>query len=166
MKRKWLIVVGVVLAGVVGAERYGRPVMAQVRAALVQNVDEPGRNPFAFSETASGDGGAVFNVPAGKRYVVQQFSEACQRNRGTPAVVFLSGRTNSTSVFLFAPATVTPNGTSPNGASSYLYSATGTTPLYADPGSTLQIAIETDILSSTELASCSFSVSGYVINNP
>ena len=157
MKRKWLIVVGVVLAVVVAAERYGRPVMAEVRAALVQNVDEPGRNPFAFS-TVSGSL-AQFSVPAGKRYVVQQFTAECvlTTTPTTPILVYVAGFTNGINVVALAPASV-----SPSFAGESLANGTGTTPLYADPGSSVFVYI-TD---TAQVSDCAFYVSGYVINNP
>ena len=161
MKSKWLIVVGAVLAVVVAAERYGRPVMAEVRAALVQNVDEPGRNPFAFSAfitQSQGPTTTTFSVPAGKRYVVQQFSAQCTLTpTSTPFVVTLQGTTNGTSVQAYAPSSLI--------GSLFdlpVFAGRGTTPLYADPGSSLTVGIATQVV----VNDCSYSVSGYVINNP
>ena len=58
------------VAGVFGA----KPLMAQVRAALIQNVDEPGRNPYQetqFATCAGQNCNFTFEpVPAGKRLVL------------------------------------------------------------------------------------------------
>lgn len=59
---------------------YAQPLVAQVRAAFVQNVDEPGRNPFQEGQLTlacnlPGDCAIVFPaVPAGKRLVVNNVS--------------------------------------------------------------------------------------------
>src|SRR5262245_28788450 len=76
---------------------YAEPVIAQVRAALVQNVDEPGRNPFAVASSSQNFG--LFTVPAGKRYVIEGFSASCQvDNTGFLAVVALQAMTGGVSV--------------------------------------------------------------------
>jgi hypothetical protein len=53
-----------------------KPVMAQVRAALVKNIDEPGRSPFTLRIDCNGSsnfcvGTSATAVPAHKRFVVQ-----------------------------------------------------------------------------------------------
>ena len=56
---------------------YAKPLLSQVRAALVENVDEPGRNPYSSTKSLPGIciGNNACNlfftpVPAGKRLVV------------------------------------------------------------------------------------------------
>jgi hypothetical protein len=55
-----------------------KPVMAQVRPALVQNIDEPGRSPYTLTLFCSTEastnlcsGTSATAVPANKRFVVQ-----------------------------------------------------------------------------------------------
>jgi hypothetical protein len=78
MKNKLLISAIFVFTLAVVLHHYEKPVMAQVRAALVQNIDEPGRSPFtlALECSSSGNSNACFGtsstaVPANKRFVVQ-----------------------------------------------------------------------------------------------
>jgi hypothetical protein len=57
-----------------------KPLLAQIRAALVKNVDEPGRTPYQSSQHCSPVGvvllcsGDFTPVPAGKRLVIQHAS--------------------------------------------------------------------------------------------
>jgi hypothetical protein len=66
---------GLALLGVLG-HFYAKPLLAQVRAALTSNMDEPGRIPYttAISSTGTTGGGAVFfagpAVPANRRLVI------------------------------------------------------------------------------------------------
>jgi hypothetical protein len=91
MKSKLWTIAGALVVIVVLGKFYGEPVVAQVRAALVKNVDEPGRIPFDMSAHFFGSGGGCFGtsdcfnysggsnfaifdmrpIPAGKRWVVQ-----------------------------------------------------------------------------------------------
>jgi hypothetical protein len=73
--KKLLSLAGVVACAAVLGHFYAKPLLAQVRAALVQNVDEPGRNPYqeAIFTTCSGTQNCNFGfsiVPPGKRLVV------------------------------------------------------------------------------------------------
>lgn len=79
-----LLLLAAVLAGLFTAGHfYAKPVLAQVRAALVQNIDEPARNPYQesfFSYLGNCNAGGQFcnfnysAVPAGKRLVVTNIS--------------------------------------------------------------------------------------------
>ena len=75
------------------------PAKAQVKAALVQNVDEPARAPFQASVTLSwtGTNFASIAIPAGKRLVIDyvSFNGAAQTNGAyiQPYVVINSGLT-------------------------------------------------------------------------
>jgi hypothetical protein len=92
MKSKLWTVAGVLVVVLVLGKFYAEPMVAQVRAALVKNVDEPGRAPFDMSahlfpngnggcfgtsdcfNYSGGDNFAIFDmrpIPAGKRWVVQ-----------------------------------------------------------------------------------------------
>jgi hypothetical protein len=73
MKNKLLTLAGVLaLLGVLG-KFYARPVMAQVRAALVQDIDQPARAPFQASVqlTFGGTVQVPVSIPSGERLVVE-----------------------------------------------------------------------------------------------
>ena len=83
MKNRLLTFAGCLTVLLVLAKIYEKPLLAQVRAALVQNVDEPARNPYQeyiFSYLSNCSAGSQFcnfsysAVPAGKRLVVTNIS--------------------------------------------------------------------------------------------
>jgi hypothetical protein len=80
MKNKLLITAIFVFTLAIVLHHFEKPVMAQVRAALVQNIDEPGRSPFILQIGCDSSGGnACYGtsstaVPANKRFVVQYVS--------------------------------------------------------------------------------------------
>jgi hypothetical protein len=72
------LAVGCVLIATLG-HHYAKPVMAQVRAALTQNIDERGRNPYSqelscFSNTSGACSVSFPNVPANMRLVVEHIN--------------------------------------------------------------------------------------------
>ena len=82
MRRRYPLLLGAFALGVAAivGSMFAEPVVAQVRAALVKDVDNGARQPFGASAspvfaastiTASGD---FLTVPAGKRAVVEHFS--------------------------------------------------------------------------------------------
>src|ERR1700704_2000436 len=80
MKNKLLILAGALaLVAVIGLF-YGKPLLAQVRAALVSDVDNPARGFVQLHFVASGNGAFQINhdpqylVPAGKRLVIDTIS--------------------------------------------------------------------------------------------
>ena len=85
------------------------PAAAQTRAALVQSVDEPARNPYQeriFGITCSGMTACSFNfaaVPAGKRLVITHISGFVDTATGVPPQGELEsnlrGATNSAHVY-------------------------------------------------------------------
>ena len=87
-----------VLAVTVGtaAALYASPVLAQTRAALVQSVDEPGRNPYQEAQSNVNCRGSTVcnwnfaNVPAGKRLVVTNIAGYVDTAAGTLPNCFLS----------------------------------------------------------------------------
>jgi hypothetical protein len=83
MKQKLIVGSFVFLALVTLGKIFEKPLLAQVRAALTQNIDEPGRNPYQeyyFSGSATCGSGQKFcnfdysTVPVGKRLVVTHVS--------------------------------------------------------------------------------------------
>jgi len=86
-----LMAAGVAALTLVGAFT-AKPLLAQIKAALVQNVDEPGRSPYSSASnfTNSSCSGVLCvirftPVPAGKRLVVTNLTG--QINVGAPGVV-------------------------------------------------------------------------------
>ena len=83
MKSRLLTFAGCIAVLLALAKIYEKPLLAQVRAALVQNVDEPARNPYQESffsylgNCPAGNQFCNFNysaVPAGKRLVITNIS--------------------------------------------------------------------------------------------
>jgi hypothetical protein len=72
MKNKLLSFAGALLLLAVLGKFYAKPVLAQVRAALVQDVDQPARAPFQVTVTVNVDNfvETPVPIPAGKRLVV------------------------------------------------------------------------------------------------
>ena len=108
MKSKLLTLAGVLALLAVLGHFYAKPLLAQVRAALVQNVDDPGRIPYQASVLGTtgancsiiGCTFAFAPVPAGHRLVVQHVSMFIQPNANSvPAGVSLTAKTAS-SAFL------------------------------------------------------------------
>jgi hypothetical protein len=150
-----------VLVAVVSGITAGPAVAALVKAALVQSVDEPGRNPFALS--ASGTGGS-WSVPAGQRYVIEDFSVRCDVD-ATGAMI--GGLLSTSSGEVYAPAFKgDSDGGSVNGPVNTWYSS-GRTSAYANPSTQINFMPRTNVNSTGAVPeSCVFSVSGHVINLP
>jgi hypothetical protein len=75
MKNKLLTFAGALALLATLGHFYAKPLLAQVRAALVQNMDEPGRHPYQVRigfDTAQGFAADFPDVPVGQRLVVQQ----------------------------------------------------------------------------------------------
>ena len=77
MRDRTLQLAGILAMLAVIGKYYAVPVLAQVRAALVQNRDEPARNFYAHSLECTGGISCVVTfptVPAGKRLVIQHLN--------------------------------------------------------------------------------------------
>jgi hypothetical protein len=80
MKQKLLTFAGALALLAVVGKFYAVPVMAQVRAALVKNLDEPARNPYMQTAFVSCSSPTTLcdilfpAPPAGRRLVVQHLS--------------------------------------------------------------------------------------------
>ncbi len=135
---------------------------AQAKPALTQNIDEPGRNAFAFTANASG-GFASFNVPAGKRYVIDLYSVSCAfPAAGSDYLTEATAEiyTQGVVISVEAPAHFEYSNVNYN-----FYAATGTGPLYADPGKPIFIIANAE-KNSVFPVSCGINVTGHIINNP
>jgi len=126
-------------------------------ATLIQNVDEPGRNPFAFQTTGIGTTPA-FTVPTGKRYVIQTYSADCFTNPGEQGdfmdEVTVNAGTGGTRAVAFA------QGFQRLGVANE-WLASGTTQLYADQGTSIEVLVD-----GFGVASCTVGVSGYSVSTP
>ena len=166
MKSKLLLIAGVAtalaLALAITERALVKPVLAQVRAALVQNVDEPGRTPFALFGSTSNSNFYSFSVPAGQRYVVETTTGLCFENTpGVLADISIYVRTGGVQM----RASTQPHLQQGNGPTQNIYVGTGTQKVFADPASSIQL-IADDNLSGGGIQACEFWVTGYVINNP
>jgi hypothetical protein len=74
MKNKLLTLAGALALLAAFGHFYAKPLLAQVRAALVQGVDEPGRHPYQVHMTLSSSSLVIEfpAVPSGHRLVLQQ----------------------------------------------------------------------------------------------
>ena len=84
---RWLVAPSLAIAA--ACVLFAQPVLAQTRAALVQSVDEPGRNPYQeHKSTGSCSGSTQCNlffapVPAGKRLVLTHINGTVDVTNGT-----------------------------------------------------------------------------------
>jgi hypothetical protein len=150
-KQLTTVAVALALLAVLG-HFFEKQLLAQVRAALVQNVDEPGRNPITL--LGSGAGSANVTVPAGQRYVIQAFGGTCVVAPGDQmTAVNIGGGLKG------AQATVPAFQSQPG-----VWTASVTTYLYIDPGSTIGWLGIT--FNGTTPEACTFRASGYSITLP
>ncbi|MBV8728955.1 MAG: hypothetical protein JO336_04010 [Acidobacteriia bacterium] len=158
MKNKLLTLGGAAALLAVVGHYYAKPLMAQVRAALVQNVDEPGRNPFSLQvqALAPADDFVTFQVPAKQRYVIEQYSVGCSQ---VSSVAGVSIEANN------APEGVTSGPAYAPGFQFFptFWAASGTTRLYANPNTVISMRVAGSLTSTT---TCTYSVAGYSINQP
>jgi hypothetical protein len=75
MKNKLLTLAGGLALLALLGHFYAKPLLAQVRAALVQNVDEPARHVW----TMAGNTGVnnTYTVPAGQTLVIEEVGSLC-----------------------------------------------------------------------------------------
>jgi hypothetical protein len=154
MKNRLLTFAGALALLAVLGHVYAKPLLAQVRAALVQNVDEPGRNPIALASGSVTGDDFFFTVPTGKRYVIETFSGVCDTPADFPLTAIginANGINAFAQPFLYFVPT----------ASTKRWIAHTTTRLYADPGSKITI-----FTNSSGFQPCFYWVAGYSINVP
>lgn len=130
-----------------------------------QNVDEPGRHPFGLlGSSNSGGNSTVFTVPAGQRYVIEEYYAGCSvANTNSMTEGFVQAGTPALNNIQTASTAAHLSGA--NGASASFWVASGTTRLYADPGQFIYV-VASDGASGQALQSCRFSVSGYYLTLP
>lgn len=164
-----LLVLAVTLASALGAALVPQAASAQTRAALVRNVDEPGRVPY--SESKIGTCNAVncfFNftvVPAGKRLVIEHINGEA-RSTSTSAVfsdaTMLTSNTLNPSIgvtttvrMLFLAAA----------GSSNIYNGwyfDAVTKAYVDAGSYAQITMHQSTAGTTAFSTAT--ITGYLVD--
>lgn len=84
MKNKLLSTAGALaLVGALG-HFYAKPLLAQVRAALVQNVDEPARHVWTFN--GYGAFSNTYTVPAGQTLVIEEVGSLCGASEWSIAI--------------------------------------------------------------------------------
>jgi hypothetical protein len=157
-----------------------KPLLAQIKAAFVENVDEPGRNPFHvvkyFAPNLPSPGvqcnsnnicSASYGVvPSGKRLVVTNVSGLVFT--ATPGVVayaeIYDGTSDDPLSFTYMP-TVLQTGTV---SGSNMIGLNATILAYFNPGDqpTIVFQTTTPISSASALPSSGITVSGYYVNLP
>lgn len=150
------------------AKIYEKPLLAQVRAALVQNVDEPGRNALVLSGNSDGLNPRVFlTVPAGKHYVIDQYSGSCDVQSGfsltNVALNAIAGGVRSTSSV--APHYQQYDGNSGGVLVNY-WVGTGMGPVYADGGGTLEVEFSDNSTTGNVVKTCYANIVGHLVSNP
>lgn len=111
MKNKLLTLAAALVLLAVAGKFYAQPVMAQVRAALVQDVDQPARAPFQVTVTVNPVSNFNYTqvaIPAGKRLVIDYVSitGAAQASGGAIQPIVLLNSTvagGSGNLYYFAP---------------------------------------------------------------
>lgn len=131
MKNKLLSLAGALVLLAVLGKFYAKPVLAQVRAALVQDVDQPARAPFQVTVPININNFTFspVTIPAGKRLVVDYVSlSGAAQTAGSyvqPIIILSSTITGQgNSLFYFAP---NPSVTAPG-----QYYSTQQTTIFAD----------------------------------
>ena len=79
MKNRMLTLAGTLALLAVLGKFYARPVLAQVRAALVQDVDQPARAPFqvVVPINVTNFTSTPVSIPSGKRLVIEFVNMSC-----------------------------------------------------------------------------------------
>ena len=115
MKNRLLTLAGALALAVVLGKFYAKPLMAQVRAALVQDVDQPARAPFQVTVPINVNNFNYTNVPipSGKRLVIDFISiEGAAQTTGAylqPIVVVQSSVAGGpASMYYMAPTQTIP----------------------------------------------------------
>jgi len=143
MKRSELIAAAAIATALVVGAASVEPLMAQIRAALVKDVDNGARQPFGvqaldFSFTATGGSADALTVPAGKRAVIEHVSCVdfldASNNWVRMEMLFTSNGIGSRLQFVHERV-----GTSFS-AGTDVWSFSQPVRAYADPGTTVSIA--------------------------
>jgi hypothetical protein len=165
-KNRLFTLAGLLAVLAVAGTFHAEPVVAQVRAILVQSIDEPGQNPFALTASPQTFGSWV--VPAGKRYVIETVSAACDvDDTGYLTGVTLQATTGGVLVYVYVPTPA--NYLDANGFVSgqrvNRWSASASTHVYADGGTNLFVTTQSNFnQTGAVVRDCLFSVTGHAVN--
>jgi len=130
---------------------------AQAKPALVRNVDEGALQPVQFNllphSSVSGQNAAYFNVPAGKRLIIEYYSAQAQDLSGGASGLTLGTTANGN----FGSYIVYVNKNDTNAVNQ-------TTKIYADPGTVVQAYV----FNGGGATSCAalINISGYLVDLP
>jgi hypothetical protein len=130
---------------------------AQAKPALVRNVDEGALQPIQFNlfphSSSSGQNAVYFNVPAGKRLVIEYYSAQAQDLSGGASGMTIGTTANGN----FVSYIVYVNKADTNAVNQ-------TTRIYADPGTVVQAFA----FNGGGATSCgaTINISGYLVNFP
>jgi hypothetical protein len=142
---------------------FGVTASAQARPALTQDIDQPGRNVFSLRADVFDGGSTTFTVPAGKRYVIDRYTGDCATPNTTSLIdITVVTEVTGTNGFYRTPVHYTEN----VGFGLVRYGGSGEGPIYADPGTTIELSATVASAQSTDYRGCTFVISGHVINNP
>jgi hypothetical protein len=155
-----------VLVAVVSGITAGPAIAAAVKAALIQNVDEPGRTPYSARVSCTGSGGSCFAsasapVPAGYRLVIEYVS-AGWNSPGTFLELELGSLDAGNIAFspvAYLPPTLLPSTGGNNGY--VFYVANQSLRAYVEAGSTPSVLIAQNTSGVVFLDGY---VSGYLVN--
>jgi hypothetical protein len=125
-----------------------------------RDVDNPARQPFVFYDSD-------FRVPAGKLYVIEQYSLRCSVDAiGALTDVVLKVDLDSLiQEDHTAPHFTHANGGGPNGPANE-WAGTGHTRLYAKAGSLITLDGDSNFNGTGARRACAGNVSGYAVNVP
>lgn len=162
MKNRLLTLAGGVALLAVLGKYYAIPAIAQaVRAALVSNVDDPGRIPYEVTTSfgfGGGNGGSETpRVPAGKRLVITNVSGTVDTNLPGGSLlqptIGVSGHLHTISPSLIFSG-------SGNGENSFAFNQP--TLLFVDAGDFMRVTITIAVVPTQGFLSCT--LSGYLLD--
>ncbi len=141
MRNKLLAVAGTIAVSALLGHFYAKPLLAQVRAVLIQNEDEPARHVWTFNGYSAFENS--YTVPAGQTLVIEEVGSLCGASVWSLAIDPLSSTNRG--YFYFA-------------AGNSLGALSQHTRIYVRAGQTFTISEFTD---RGDL----LSLHGYIINN-
>jgi hypothetical protein len=138
-----------------------KPLLAQIRAALVKNIDERGRSPYTATVNCSADPGPQFcrvpfpTVPANKRLVVEYINGYISI---TPPATYNGA---SLDLSVTGPRLQLPAHFDYSSSFANFYSISERVVLYIEPGQTADAQIDT---SGAGEGSIALTLSGYLVD--
>jgi hypothetical protein len=164
MRNRLYLLAGAMILVVALGQFFAKPLLAQVRAALVQNVDEPGRSPYQESQFNFCPTGSVCDynfaaVPPGKRLVLTNVSGFVDAQFGTLPNVWVTKIFSG--LFVFFPGT---RQTVHPGATRIVYNSE--VKMYFDAGEQPNLTIGLPAGSTDRLLASRLTLGGYYVSVP